>query len=68
MQLVFYRKENGKIPVQEFFILILCVLLLAWMNICAPHMCSAHRGQIRALDPLELGLQRVVNCHVDAEN
>lgn len=32
----------------------------------APHVCSAHRGEKRALDPLELELQLVVSYHVGA--
>lgn len=29
---------------------------------------GAHGGQVRALDPLGLGFQRVVNCHMGNGN
>lgn len=32
----------------------------------APHVCSAHGGEKRALDPLEQELQLVVSYHVGA--
>ena len=32
------------------------------------HVCSAHGGWMRASDPLELGLQRVVSHHVSTKN
>lgn len=31
------------------------------MYVCAPHSCSAQRGQKRALDPPELELQAAVS-------
>ena len=33
---------------------------------CTMRISGAHRGQKRALDPLELELQMVVNCRVGA--
>lgn len=37
---------------------------------CMPeyHMCACYTWRLRALDPLELELQMVVNCHVDARD
>ena len=32
----------------------------------APHVCNTHGGSRKMLDPLELELQTIVNCHVDA--
>ena len=31
------------------------------MSICALHVCSAHEGQKRKLNPVKMGLQRVVS-------
>lgn len=36
--------------------------------VCASHACSAHRGQKRLLDLLEVELQMVVSPHVGAGN
>ena len=38
------------------------------VSICTVYMPGAGRGQKRALDLLELELQMVVNCYVDAGN
>ena len=40
----------------------------ACMHVCAPSACLMSRDQKRALDPLELQLQALVSCHVDARN
>lgn len=37
------------------------------MSVCVPHMPGACRSQEKVLNPLELGLQMVVSCCVDAE-
>lgn len=42
--------------------------MLACMFICASHACSVHGGQKKVLDPLEMELKVVVNCHVSAGN
>lgn len=36
------------------------------MHICVPISCRAHWCQRRALDPLELGLETIVICHMGA--
>lgn len=41
--------------------------MIANMYVCASHVLSTHKDQ-RALDPLELELQAVVNLHVGAAN
>lgn len=41
----------------HFYIMYMGVLLAC--NPCAPHVCNAHGGQQRALDPLELVLHLV---------
>jgi hypothetical protein len=33
-----------------------------YLGKCVPHVCSTHRGQKRASDPLELELQALVSC------
>ena len=38
------------------------------VSACMFYMSGAYRGQKRALDPLELELQTVVNCHMGAGN
>jgi hypothetical protein len=48
-------------------------ILHVWVFVCM-HVCGAmcmpcaHGGQKRALDFLELDLQMIVSCHVDAKN
>lgn len=42
--------------------------MLVCMFICASHACSVHGGQKRVLDPLEMELKVVMNCHVSAGN
>ena len=37
-------------------------VLPSWISVY--HVCSAHRGQERAADPLELELQTVLSYHV----
>lgn len=38
----------------------------ASMYVCSPRVCNAQEGQKRALsDPVELGLQTGVSCHVE---
>ena len=41
---------------------------VACIDTCVPHACSARGGQKRALDPLELELQKTVSFHVGAGN
>lgn len=36
------------------------------IHVCVSVECSAHRGQEKLSDILELELQMLVNCHVDA--
>ena len=38
------------------------------MSVYDMHACSAHGGQKRAVEPLEVELQTVVSCHVGARN
>ena len=47
-----------------------CVCLCACTCIytCVPHACSALGGQKRALQPMELVLEELVNCRVGAGN
>lgn len=42
-------------------------VLLA-MSVCAPCMCSAHRGRKKESDTLELGVGMTVNSQMDVEN
>ena len=51
-----------------FFYFILCVWIFC-LHVCLCIMCvpGACRGQKRASDPVELELQIVVRCHVDAD-
>ena len=44
----------------------MCVLPV-FMDVNYTH-CSVHVGQKRALDPLELDLQKIVSCYVSAVN
>ena len=50
------------------FICILFVECFACMNVSVPYVCSACEGQDRALDPLDLKLQKTVTQHVGAGN
>ena len=36
------------------------------MYVCAPHACSAYRGQKRVSDLLKMELKMFVSCDVDA--
>lgn len=36
--------------------------------VCEPHACSIHEGQKRAIEPQEMGLQKVVKHQVGAGN
>lgn len=46
-----------------------CIVFMpARMYVYASCACSVHKGQKKALDPLELKLQTVVNHHVGAGN
>lgn len=40
----------------------------AFMYVCAPHVCSACEGQMKALDRLEMQLQTAVSHHMGAGN
>ena len=51
----------------SFYFMFYVCECLACMHVYVPHVCSAHRGQKRALDPLELELQEVVSYHVGTE-
>jgi hypothetical protein len=55
------RKENNKL-----IFIFLCVF--ACMLVCTPHACSSHRGQKRALNPLELESHKVLSTHVCTGN
>ena len=49
----------------------ICVCVIMCMSIlpiCIPHMISAHRGQQRASDLLDLELHVAVSSHADAES
>lgn len=48
-----------------YFVCIVLPASFAWAASCA---CSAHRGQKRALELLDLELQLHVRCHVGAKN
>ena len=41
---------------------------VAYMDVCAPHVCSTHRGQKMASEIMKLELRMVVSHHVDAGN
>lgn len=39
-----------------------------YLRACVPQVFLVHTGQMRALDPLELKVQTIVNCQVGAGN
>lgn len=51
---------------KDYFIL--CIWEFVGMYACASHVCSAHGGQRRALEGLQLSLQTTVSHHVGAGN
>lgn len=63
-------QEQGPTPfLRDLFLFIsLCMSIFAYPFVCAPCSCSAHRGQMMALESLELELQVVASCHIDASN
>lgn len=53
---------------RDLFILFCVYGCLAYVYACASYMYSAHGGQKRASDSLELESAMVVSCHVSTEN
>lgn len=53
------------LPFLFFFYVYLC---FAYMDVCQPRVCSAHRSHKRVSDPLERKSQTAMSCHVGAGN